>query len=76
MATGQTSIMDTEVTQEQRERVARPPQPNPEGEGQRRAPRNANSWVNKGEKGIGKSKTPEQREDERERYRRWGRDHW
>ena len=76
MATGKTSIMDTEVTQEQRERVARPSQPNPESEGQRRAPRNANSWVNKGEKGKGKSKTPEQREDERERYRRWGRDHW
>ena len=76
MATGQTSIMDTEVTQEQRERVARPSQPNPESEGQRRAVRNANSWLNKGEKGKGKSKTPEQRDDERERYRRWGRDHW
>ena len=76
MAAGQTSIMDTEVTQEQRERVARPSQPNPEREGQRRAVRNANSWVNKGEKGKGKSKTPAQREDERERYRRWGRDHW
>ena len=76
MATGQASIMDTKVTQEQRERVARPAQPNPEGEGQRRAVRNANSWVNKGEKGKGKSKTPEQREDERERYRGWGRDRW
>eukprot|EP00439_Symbiodinium_sp_Y106_P077955 s920_g16.t2 len=72
MAAGQTSIMDTEVTQEQRERVARPSQPNPEREGQRRAVRNANSWVNKGEKGKGKSKTPAQREDERERYRRKG----
>ena len=50
MAAGQTSIMDTEVTQEQRERVARPSQPNPEREGQRRAVRNANSWVNKGER--------------------------
>ena len=61
MATGQTSIMDSEVTQEQRERVARPPQPNPEGEGQL----------------LGQQKREsEQREDERERYRRWGRDHW
>ena len=48
MAAGQSSIMDTEVTQEERERLARPPQPNPEGESQCRAC-NANSWVNKGE---------------------------
>ena len=75
MATGQSSIMDTEVTQEERERLARPPQSNPEGENQRRV-RNANSWVNKGEKRKGKSKTPEEREGERDRYRRWGRDNW
>ena len=46
MATGQSSIMDTEVTQEERERLARPPQSNPEGENQRRV-RNANSWERK-----------------------------
>ena len=67
MASGQSSIMDTEVTQEERER--------PAGESQRRV-RNANSWVNKGEKGKGKSKTPEQREEERGHYRRWSRDNW
>ena len=67
--------MDTEVTQEERESLARPPQSNPEGENQRRV-RNANSWVNKGEKGKGKSKTPEEREGERDRYRRWRRDNW
>ena len=60
---------------ELRERFARPPQSNPEGENQRRV-RNANSWVNKGEKGKGKSNTPEEREGERDRYRRWGRDNW
>eukprot|EP00439_Symbiodinium_sp_Y106_P080074 s2620_g18.t2 len=67
LSAGQTSIMYTEVTQEERERVSRPSHPKAppsHREGQRRIPRNANASSDKGTKGKGKSKTLADREAE------------
>ena len=44
------------------------------GKGNNRVSWNANTYLDKGEKGKGKSKTPEQRDGERERLRRWEHD--
>ena len=72
LTAGQTSIMDQGITQEQRERVARPsnvkgPASSSSQGDNRRVSWDANTHVDKGK---GKSKTPE----ERDRFRRWDRD--
>ena len=76
LTAGQTSIMNQGITQEQRERVAR--SSNVKGqasassqEDNRRVTWNANTYVDTGK---GKSKTPEEREQERGRLRRWEHD--
>ena len=76
LTAGQTSIMDQGITQEQRERVARPsnvkgPASSSSQGDNRRVTWNANTDVDKGK---GKSKTPEEREQERDRLRRWEHD--
>ena len=77
MAAGQTSFMDASITPEQRERFGRPSNVKGSSSGKgdnRRVSWNANTYVDKGDKGKGKSSTPEEREGERERLRRWERD--
>ena len=76
LTAGQTSIMNQGITQEQRERVAH--SSNVKGqasassqEDNRRVTWNANTYVDTGK---GKSKTPEEREQERGRLRRWEHD--
>ena len=76
LTAGQTSITDQGITQEQRERVARPsnvkgPASSSSQGDNRRVTWNANTDVDKGK---GKSKTPEEREQERDRLRRWEHD--
>ena len=80
-AAGQTSIMDASITPEQRERLGRPSNVKGSSSGRgdtRRVSWNANTYIDKGEKGKGKGKTPEEmeevREDARDRLRRWERD--
>ena len=84
MAAGQTSIMDAAITPEQRERVVvhrmskvhHPVEETPD----RRVSWNANTYIDKGDKGKGKGKTPEEmeetREDARDRLRHWERDNY
>ena len=77
---GQQSIMNAEVTQEERNRFSRPAHPeaapSSSSHGDRnRNPGNVNNWMDKG-KGRGKFKGKSENEQtrERERWRRWGRD--
>ena len=65
--------MDASITPEQRERLGRLSNVKGSSSGKgdsRRVSWNANTYVDKGDKGKGKSSTPEEREDERERLRR------
>ena len=74
LSAGQPSIMYTQVTQEERDRVTRPSHPQApasDREGQQRIPRNVNQWLDKGKaKGKGKGKGADDAARERERYRR------
>ena len=74
MTAGQTSIMDQSVTQEQRDRVARPTTAKASSSDKgdnRRVSWNANTYP---DKGRGKSQAPDEREHERDRLRRWDHD--
>ena len=74
MGHGQTSIMDTQVAQEDRERVTRPSNPKA-APSTGHDPRNVNNWLDKSKgKGKEKGKSAEELARERERYRRWERD--
>ena len=77
---GQQSIMNTAVTQEERDRVTRPAHPEAAPSSSRddrnRTPRNVNNWIDKGKgKGKFKGKNDDDQARERERWRRWDREH-
>ena len=79
LSEGQQSIMNTAVTQEERDRVTRPAHPEAapsSSHGDRhRNPRNVNNWMDKGKgKGKFKGKSDHEQTRERERWRRWDRD--
>ena len=76
---GQQSIMNTAVTQEERDRFTRPAHPEAapwsSHEDRHRNPRNVNNWMDKGKgKGKFKGKNENEQAHERNRWRRWGRD--
>ena len=80
LSEGQQSIMNTAVTQEERDRVTRPAHPEAapsSSHDDRNRTRNVNNWMDKG-KGKGKFKGKNDKNDEqareRERWRRWDRD--
>ena len=76
---GQQSIMNTALTQEERDRVTRPVHPeaapSSSHDDRNRTPRNVNNWMDKGKgKGKFKGKNDDEQARERERWRRWDRD--